>query len=406
MMPVVATAPDRPAANANGTVRPSDIPITMSRTVSLAVKCFSMCGVAGIIVSSHGTGFDFARSNPTAIPMEVLVINQTEVARLLPMRECIEVMAEALAALARGEAVLPLRLMLMLPDRRGALAAMPSYLRGLDEMAVKVISVIPGNLGTPYDSHQGAVLLFEAQHGCLLAILDASEVTAIRTAAVSAVATRLLSRPDAHNLAILGSGVQARTHLESMLLVRPVKRVRVWSRNADHAQRFAAREAKRHGLAIEAVPTAQDAVRGADLICTTTAAREPVLCGEWLAPGAHINAVGASTPDARELDTAAVARSRLFVDRRESALKEAGDFLIPKREGAIGDDHIRGELGDVLLGTVAGRTAPGDIALFKSLGIAVEDLAAAHHIYQRTREMGAGTRVELGGQREDGKGDR
>ncbi len=334
--------------------------------------------------------------------MEVLVINQAEVARLLPMRECIEVMAEALTALARGEAVLPLRLVMMLPDRRGALAAMPSYLRGLDAMAVKVISVIPGNLGTPYDSHQGAVLLFEAQHGCLLAILDAGEITAIRTAAVSAVATRLLARADAHDLAILGSGVQARTHLEAMRAVRPIDRVRVWSRSADHAQRFAARESKRHGLAVEAAPTAQDAVRGADLICTTTAAREPVLRGEWLAPGAHINAVGASTPDARELDTAAIVRARLFVDRRESALNEAGDFLAPKREGAIGDDHIRGEIGDLLLGAVAGRTAPGDVTLFKSLGIAVEDLAAAHHIYQQALTAGAGSRVELGGQREGG----
>src|SRR5438552_3496005 len=176
--------------------------------------------------------------------MQVLLVNQQEVAQLLPMAACMDVMEKALAALARGEAILPLRPVMPLPDQRGALAMMPAYLRGLDAMAVKVISVFPGNLGTPFDSHQGAVLLFEARHGQLLAILDATEITAIRTAAVSGVATRLLARHDAGALAILGSGVQARTHLEAMRIARPLRRVRVWSRDAVHARDFARREAE------------------------------------------------------------------------------------------------------------------------------------------------------------------
>jgi alanine dehydrogenase len=331
--------------------------------------------------------------------MKTLIVSQPEIARLLPMPECIETMAEALQATARGEVVLPLRQVVPLPHRLGALASMPAYIESPRGMAVKVIAVFPGNRGTSFDSHQGAVLLFEGEHGGLQAILDASEVTAVRTAAVSGVATRLLARQDAGDLAILGSGVQARTHLEAMLAVRPIRRVRVWSRTLEKRDRFAEHEGARHGVSVEPVSSAREAVTGADLICTTTSSSEPVLQGDWLAPGAHINAVGSSIKSARELDTAAMVRSRLFVDRQESTLNEAGDFLFPKAEGAIGDDHILGEIGDVLLGKVRGRESDEEITLFKSLGIAVEDLAAAQLVYARAVEQGAGTWVELGGAR-------
>ncbi len=334
--------------------------------------------------------------------MKVLIINQTEATELLPMRECMDVTAEALKTLARGDAILPLRPVMWLPEKIGALGLMPAYLGDLRAFGLKVVSVFPGNHGTAYDSHQGAVLLFEAEHGQLLAVMDASAITAIRTAAVTGVATRTLARADAGDLALLGSGVQARTHLEAMLAVRPLRRIRVWSRDPEHARRFAEREAERHGVRVEPMTTAREAATGADLICTTTAAREPVLLGEWLAPGAHINAVGSSVPFTRELDTAAMAKSKLFVDRRESTLNEAGDFLFPKKEGAIGDDHIRGELGEILLGQVAGRQTPEEITLFKSLGLAVEDLAAAHHVYRKAVETGRGMSLELGGGRHAG----
>ena len=331
--------------------------------------------------------------------MKVRIINQTEIRQLLPMAECLDLMSEALKALARGASILPLRQVIALPDKSGLLAVMPSYSGNLPAMGVKVISVFPGNLGTELDSHQGAVLLFETERGRLIAILDASEITAIRTAAVSGVATRVLAREDATDLAILGSGVQARTHLEAMLVARNITRVRVWSRRFENARTFAESESLRNNLSVTAVRTAQEAVTAADIICTTTPAKEPVLFGEWISPGTHINAAGAFGPTTRELDTVAMVKSRLFVDRRESTLNESGDFLIPKREGAISDAHILGELGELLIEKVRGRTAPGEITLFKSMGIAIEDLASAHYIYNKAVQQGIGTSIELGGER-------
>lgn len=314
----------------------------------------------------------------------MLNLGREEVERLLPMGECIEVMAEVLSALARGEALQPLRQAHWLPDRRGLLGVMPGALLG-DEavLGIKVITVFHGNHAHGEESHLGSVLLFEAEMGKPLAILDAAAITAIRTAAVSALATRLLAREDAGDLALLGSGVQAKTHLAALREVRPLRRVRIWSRHAESAARFAEEESARHGLPVEATATARDAVEGADLVCTVTSSREPVLEGAWLVPGAHVNAVGACTPATREIDTATVVRARVFVDRRESALAEAGDLLIPIREGAVGEDHIAGELGDLLLGRVAGRRSAEEITLFESLGLAVEDLAVARHVWRK-----------------------
>ena len=331
----------------------------------------------------------------------VLIIDDRNVERLLPMRECIEVMESTLAALARGEAVLPLRSILWMPGKVGALGLMPGFLAAEKVVGVKAVTFFPGNEGTELDSHQGAVLLYESEHGRLLAVCDATSITAIRTAAVSGVATRALARSDAADLALVGSGVQARTHLAAMRAVRRLERVRVASQDLARASSFAAREGKRHGIRIEACAKVEDAVRGASIVCTVTSSREPVVRGEWLSPGVHVNAVGSSVPFARELDTAAVVRSRLYVDRRESAVNEAGDFLIPKKEGAIGDDHILGELGEVLIGSLAGRRRPEEVTLFKSLGLAVEDVAAARQVYEKALSMPDVPRVELGGGRHD-----
>jgi ornithine cyclodeaminase len=324
-----------------------------------------------------------------------LIVPHTDVARLLPMAPCIDLMAEALAALARGEALLPLRTVLRLHSGRDAFAAMPAVLGSA--IGAKIITVFPGNEATPYESHIGVVLYFDDLHGRLLAIIDASTITAIRTAAVSGVATRLLAREDATDLAILGTGVQAMTHLEAMRCVRPIGRVRIWSRSRANGERFARTAESRFAVQVVVAGSAEEAVRDAHIICTTTSSREPVLHGAWLAPGAHVNAVGASLSAARELDTNAVVRSRLYVDRRESAMAEAGDFLIPRDEGEITNEHIVGELGEVVLGRVAARTSPGEITLFKSLGLAIEDIASARFIYERARETGAGTWIELGG---------
>jgi ornithine cyclodeaminase len=339
--------------------------------------------------------------------MRTLLVSHREVAGLLPMQEAIDVMADAFRALARGDAVLPLRQVVRLPGSPNLLALMPAQVgsstpaRHPPALGAKVITVFPGNDATPYDSHMGVVLLFDTELGRLLAIMDASSITAIRTAAVSGVATRLLARPDAGDLALLGAGVQAMTHLEAMKCARQLRRVRVWNRSPERAHQFAERALKRLGIRVEVVSRARDAVGGADLICTVTASREPVLDGDWIAAGAHINAVGAALPTSRELDTGAVRRARLFVDRRESAFSEAGDFLIPRSEGAIDDSHIRGEIGELLLGAVPGRESPSEITLFKSLGLATEDVAAARHIYDKGVAYGTGIWVSLGGLRDE-----
>jgi ornithine cyclodeaminase/alanine dehydrogenase-like protein (mu-crystallin family) len=328
------------------------------------------------------------------------LLNQSQVVELLPMTECIGLMDGVLRTLAAGGAQLPLRTVLRLPEQRGIFGVMPAQLSSPDTLGLKAIAVFPGNEGTRLDSHQGVVLLLDPVTGAPLAILDASSITAIRTAAVSAVATRALAREDAGDLAILGSGVQARSHLEAMAAVRRLHRVRVYSPNPVRLAAFGRWAERRLGISAEPATDPASAVEGADLICTTTASRTPVVLGDWIKPGAHINAVGSSIPTARELDSRAVARGRLFVDRRESATNEAGDYLIPLGEGAIGAGHILGELGEVLTGAVRGRIDPSDVTIFKSLGIAVEDLASAHHVLRGAEARGIGLVTELGGLRE------
>jgi alanine dehydrogenase len=325
----------------------------------------------------------------------VLILNRRDVTRLLTMPECIELMESALASLARGEVILPLRPVIRVPESANVFAVMPAYSAALNASGAKLISVYPGNHGTGIDSHQGLVALFDGTSGTPVAIMDAASITAIRTAAVSAVATRLLAREDTRTLAILGAGIQGRTHVDAMLAVRPFERVMIWSRTTDHARQLAHEGADHHDAHFEVVSNADHAVHDADVVCTVTASKEPVLEGGWLRPGTHINAVGASIPTARELDTAAVANARLFVDRRESALNEAGDVLIPIREGAFAATHIVAEIGEVLTGTAVGRRNDSEITLFKSLGLAVEDLACAHFLHARAAEDGVGIKAEL-----------
>lgn len=329
--------------------------------------------------------------------MKVLLVNESDVHALLTMEECIPLMRQALSSLAAGDVVLPLRGKVSLPDGTGLLGVMPGYLGEPESFGLKVVTVMPGNHGTAYDSHQGVVMLFGVEHGEPLAILDASAITAIRTAAASGAATQALANPDAGDLALIGSGTQARTHLAAMQSVRPLRRVRLWSRSRQNAERFARDEGERRRLVIEVVESAKEAVRDADLVCTTTASHEPVLRGEWLSDGAHVNAVGACFASSRELDTEAVRRARFFTDSRESCLNEAGEFLIARAEGAIDDSHLLGVVGDVFLKKMPGRLSRDDITVFKSLGVAIEDLAAANFIQRRAMETETGTWIEWGG---------
>jgi ornithine cyclodeaminase len=327
------------------------------------------------------------------------ILTQQQVTSSLPMGECIPLMEAALASLSRGEVVLPLRPIMRIPGTHDVFGMMPAYSSALPVFGVKMITVFPGNHGSNLDSHQGAVLLFHGTTGQLAAMLDASSITAVRTAAVSAVATRLLARPDASTLALIGSGVQARTHLEAIGLVRALSAVRVYSRTPSNAAAFAAWAKRERGVDVEVSSSVQHAVHGAGIVCTVTSSREPVLHGEWLEPGMHVNAVGASQPDARELDGAAVARTRLFADRRESLVNESADYLVPLREGLITDRQLVAEIGEVLIGRARGRETAEEITLFKSLGLAVEDLAAAAHVYDRAERENVGTTFELGGAR-------
>ncbi len=324
--------------------------------------------------------------------MKILILSHAEVEKILTMQECITVMSNALIALAKGQVHQPLRTIIQPPNAAGLMALMPAYMGG-DQAAygLKTICVFPKNIAKGKDAHQGIVTLFSGESGEPLAMMNASIITAIRTAAVSGLATRLLARKEASELAIIGSGVQARSHLAAMACVRPLKRVRVVSRNTEHAQKFAAEMSPRYSFPIQPVKNIESAVQGADLIVTATTSTEPILQRQWISPGAHLNVVGSSRAASREVDTATMAAASLFVDRRESTLNEAGDYLFAMREGAIGPEHIRAEIGEILIGTKSGRATANEITLFKSLGLAVEDLAAAEYVYQQAQKMGLGT---------------
>ena len=329
--------------------------------------------------------------------MEVLLLDRSDVARLLDEREALAAAEEAFAALGRGDVASPLRQAVFRPDRRGLLGSMPAFLADPPTFALKAVSVFVGAHEAGLDSHQGAVLLFDGETGRPLAILEAGEMTARRTAAVSALATRTLARRDAGDLALLGAGAQARAHLRALAGVRELRRVRVWNRTPERAGQLAAWALSTTGLPVEVAASTRGAVEDADIVCTLTSSAEPVLEGAWLSPGCHVNAVGSCTPRAREIDGELARRARIVVDSRESALAEAGDLLLAIGEGAIVADDIMGELADVLVGRCRGRAHPDEITLFESLGLAVEDLTAARRVWERAGERGVGRLVEWPG---------
>lgn len=324
---------------------------------------------------------------------ELLILDGEAIHRALPMRDCIDAMSSVMRCVSRGGAQMPLRTILEVPGSDLLFGAMPGCLDEPASFGAKLLSVRSQSSTGPGPSHLGVFALFDAATGKPVAILDASELTAIRTAAASAVATRALAREDAGILAILGTGEQAARHLEALAIVCPLREVRVWGRNADRAAAFVARHASSQSAPVLVRAAVREAVEAADIVCTTTASREPILSGEWLSPGAHVNLVGASIAAAREADDAVVARSRFFVDFKPSALAQAGELRHAIKFGAVTERHIQGEIGEVLDGVVAGRTGPTDITVYKSLGIAAQDLAAAHRVYQRALQSGLGLRV-------------
>jgi ornithine cyclodeaminase len=321
----------------------------------------------------------------------MLVITAAEVEALLLMPAAIEVMRRAMIQVSERRTVLPLRQFMAIPDAPGKLAVMPGYIADPPVFGVKTVAKYTHPPGSPHGSHVGIVQLFDAETGLLLAIIEGGTLTAIRTAAASALATDTLARPDARRLAIIGTGEQARRHVTAMAAVRPIDHVSVWGRNPAHALAFAASL----DLPARVAATVESAVADADIICTTTPAAEPILSGAALRPGSHVNLVGSAIPTTAEADVALVARSEFYVDYREAALAQAGELRNAIAAGAVTADHVRGEIGEVLLGLAPGRSSSEAITVYKSLGVTAQDLAAGAFVLDAARAQGLGRDISL-----------
>lgn len=319
-----------------------------------------------------------------------VLLSEQDVRIVLPMRDLIDAMETALARFSSGEVTQPLRSVIEVGLQKAFVGMMPAFITEPATLGTKVVSVFGSNTSVGLPTHLATIVLLDPMTGELLAIMDGRFITEARTAAVSAVSVKHLARKGDVRIALIGTGVQARSHLEAIETVQPLEDVRVWSRSPDHRAAFVREMGTRTNTSITVATSARAAVDGADVIVLATASREPVVESEWIADGAHICAVGACRPDQREMDTALVSRGRVFVDSRTGALAEAGDILIPIKEGAFAQQHIAGELGDVILGNVPGRQSSSDVTIFKSLGMAVEDVAAAHLAYVKAAERGLG----------------
>lgn len=328
-------------------------------------------------------------------PIMIRFLSGAQTRRLLPMQACIDAVREAMVQVSRGNVALPLRHAMPIPNGKGMLGMMYGYLGEPEAFGMKLASLYPGNTRLGLSSHMGLMILYEADKGAPLAIMDASVVTAVRTAAASAAATERLARKDAAVLAILGTGEQADTHLESIAAVRELEQVRIWGRSAARAEALAAQARERVRAPIALAGTAEEAVTGADIICTVTSSPDPILMGDWVAPGTHVNLVGSSFPDRREVDDDLVVRSRFFVDYRESALAQAGEFLGARARGLVDDTHIAGEIGQVFAGDRPGRANDSEITVYKSLGIIAQDIAAAMLVWRAAQQHDVGQTLEL-----------
>jgi len=322
----------------------------------------------------------------------MIVIGREEVRARLSYAACIPLVREAMIALSRGVTrQLPRQIIDL--DAGRAFGVMPGSMGPGEVFGAKLISVFPENGARGEQTHQGFVALFDPQSGALAALVHAGEVTAVRTAAASAVATDVLARPDAKVLAILGYGEQAHTHAHAMLQVRPVSEIRIWGRSPERAGAFAERLTAELDRPVRACASVREAVAGAEIVCTTTAAAEPILQGAWIAPGTHLNLVGSSRAGPAEVDVELVARSRFFADHAEGVRLQGAEFLYALEAGRIGPDHLLGEIGEVLDGTLPGRVSPQDVTAYKSLGSIVQDLAAARWLADAARRDGFGTPV-------------
>jgi alanine dehydrogenase len=329
------------------------------------------------------------------MPQRFRLLTEHHVASLLPPADLIPAMESALAQFSAGEVQQPVRTVLSIGPQKAYFGVMPAYVTAPPQMGAKLVTVFSDNLAKGLPSHLATILLFDPETGALAAVMDGRYITEARTAAVSAVSAKALARTDAARLAILGTGVQARSHLEALVEVRALADARVWSPQPRSRERFVSEMAGRVAVPVRACDSAEAAVRDADIVVLVTSSPTPVVDDDWVAPGTHVISVGACRPDQREMAPALVARGRLVVDSRAAALVESGDIVQGMRDGRFDAAHVVAELGEVLLGRVEGRRGHDEVTIFKSLGMAVEDVAAADLVYRRAEERGTGTVLEL-----------
>jgi alanine dehydrogenase len=325
----------------------------------------------------------------------MLVLSEKQVGGLLDIDELIEVLEAAHIQYSAGKAVMPLRLVVPLPQIQGRITSMPGYLTEDRALGMKVVTYFQGNQAKGLPPILATLLLFSADSGKVIATMDGSTITAVRTACASAMATKALANRDTPVVGILGAGVQARAHIRALCRVRKLSTIKVYSPSGMSGMAVKNDLEAEIGVRIEVAKNPEETVRDSDLVVTVTTAKEPVLRSEWLKPGAHINAVGSHRPDTREIDGPTLARSKVVVDSREAIMTECGDLLLAIKENIITENHIHGEIGEVLAGKKAGRGSAGEVTLYKSVGIAIQDVAAAQLVYRKAVEQKIGTDIEI-----------
>jgi ornithine cyclodeaminase len=325
----------------------------------------------------------------------MLVLSEKQVQSLIDLDELIAALEQAHIQYSTGKAIMPVRLVVPLPQIQGRITSMPGYLNEDKTLGMKVVTYFQDNPKQNLPAILATIMLFSSDTGKMIAAMDGGYITAIRTACASALATRTLANANTPVLGILGAGVQARAHIQALTRVRKLSRIKLYSPSGTSARRIKEDLEKPWGLAIEVVDSAQAAVRDSDLLVTVTTAKDPIVQAEWLKPGVHINAVGSHRPDLREIDGATMKRAKVVVDSHDAVMAECGDILLALKEQSIGAADIHGEIGEVLAGVKAGRSSPSEVTLYKSVGIAIQDVAAAQLVYRKALERNVGTDVEV-----------
>ena len=325
----------------------------------------------------------------------MLVLSEQQVQSLIEIDELIAALSQAHIQYSTGRAVMPVRLVVPLADIQGRITSMPGYLNEDKALGMKVVTYFQDNPQRNLPAILATIMLFSAETGKMIAVMDGAYITAIRTACASALATKALANPETPTLGILGAGVQARAHIQALTRVRKISRIMIYSPSATSAASLKGEMENKAGVAIEVAKSAEAVVRASDLLVTVTTAKEPIVKAQWLKPGVHINAVGSHRPDLREIDGATLARAKVVVDSRAAMLAECGDILLALKEKSVDDNVIYGEIGEVLAGVKLGRRSADEITLYKSVGIAIQDVAAAHLVYRKALERNVGSHVEI-----------